>query len=326
MAEKKSGQGVSRKDFLKGAGTGVAAAAVLGGATGFLTACNSDKEEIYSEIHADYVVFKDNAAYQSVNGHTGKVDFSGVDLKIVLQDTIESLSEGFIWAKNIPMPADMTYKDYVTIISTYKGQLQFYGNFGHTPYQVNEQRVMVLSAATETSKPIIEWRDNQGHKVAWIVAHYKLDANTVHQHISIETCKADMNTVITRFQVTYGQDIVAVKVTNADFEVDGQLLARRAISLATAVISQSQHLAGQNDCILLADSTAGKITINLDTTAGNPGRYYMIKKIDGSNNKVIIDAYGTQQIDGASTYELSERYKYVQLVSDGANWFIVGGN
>jgi hypothetical protein len=291
-----------------------------------ITAIDSNGEKFYPEMAADYVVFRSGNNYYAVNGHTGKVDRSGDNATMVLQDTIDNLSEGFIWIKNIPMPTGVKHKNYVTVISTDNGQLQFYGNFGHTPYQENEQRAIIFNAVTETSKPIIEWRDYQGHKVAWIVAHYKLDDKTVHQHISIETSKADMNTIITRFQVTYGQDIATVKITNANLEVLGQLYAKGAISLETTTISQTPHDAGENDCVLLVDAAKENITINLVTAAGNTGRYYMIKKVDSSGNFVIVVPHDAQKIDGSDSYKLSKQYSYVQLVSDGANWFIVGGN
>jgi hypothetical protein len=291
-----------------------------------ITATNSNGEKLYPEIEADYVIFRTGETFYSVDGHTGKTSYSGNNLTEVLQNTVDSLSEGFIWIKNIPMPTGITYKNYVTIISADDGQLQFYGNFGHTPYQENEQRAIILNAATETSKPIIEWRDYQGHKVAWIVAHYKLDDNTVHQHISIETSKADMNTIITRFQVTYGQDIATVKITNADFEVNGQLYARGALFLNTSTISEEPYIAAQSDCILLVDAAERDITINLNTAGGNKGRYYIIKKVDSSDRKVFVYPRDNQTIDGSQKYTLSAQYKYVQLVSDGANWFVVGGN
>ena len=34
----------------------------------------------------------------------------------------------------------------------------------------------------------------------------------------------------------------------------------------------------------------------------------------------------SQTIDGSTTYSLPTRYKYVTIVSDGANWIIVGDN
>jgi hypothetical protein len=291
-----------------------------------LNAIGTSGEKYYPELEADYVVFESGGTFYAINGHTSRVDYSGNKASGVLQDAINTLSEGLIWIKDIPMPTGVTFKDYVTVISADRGQLQFYGNFGHTPYQGNEQRAIILNAATQTSKPIIEWKDYLGHKVAWIVAHYKLDDQTVHQHISIETCMADMNTIITRFQVTYGQDIATVKITNANLEVFGQLYARSGLSLNTASISQMSYNSTENDCILLVDASNGNTIINLVTADNNAGRYYVVKKVDNSGNYVKVAPSITQKIDGAENYILSQQYKYVQLISDGANWSIVGAN
>lgn len=104
------------------------------------------------------------------------------------------------------------------------GTLTFKGIYGHTPNpNLTEDRPAIrLHSKYNDSKPIIEWRDEDNQKVAWIVAHDKLYEDSTykdHKHISIETVKSDMNTVITRLQVTYGTDVAKVIISNSDFLV-----------------------------------------------------------------------------------------------------------
>ncbi len=58
-----------------------------------------------------------------------------------------------------------------------------------------------------------------GHKrVAWLLSHYDSTQGTgedVHQHISLETVQADFSNIITRFQVSWGEDIALVGFPNS---------------------------------------------------------------------------------------------------------------
>jgi hypothetical protein len=61
-----------------------------------------------------------------------------------------------------------------------------------------------------------------GHKrVAWILAHYDSPnpADAVHQHLNFETCKADLQTIVTRFQISWGEDIALVSFPNSNVRV-----------------------------------------------------------------------------------------------------------
>lgn len=76
------------------------------------------------------------------------------------------------------------------------------------------------------------------------------------------------------------------------------------------------------------DTTAGNITASLPPAVGIPGKKYTVKKYAGGNN-VIVDADGTDTVEGAATYTISTLGSSVCFVSDGnANWYIesVGGS
>ncbi len=112
---------------------------------------------------------------------------------------------------------------------------------------------------------------------------------------------------------------VATAAPNSYLHVNG--------AIATAVVTTSTNnytLTNANSVVLVNATSA--LTIILPTAVGVSGRQYTIKKIDGTVNGVTIDANGTQKIDGNLTYSLAIQNKYVVLVSDGSNWWIVGNN
>ena len=99
------------------------------------------------------------------------------------------------------------------------------------------------------------------------------------------------------------------------------------ISVAGLIISVTSITADYTvlvtDAIILADATAGRITVTLLTAVGIAGRVYMIKKTDTSVNKVIIEGYGTETINDELNQELAFEGDAPQLFSDGANWHFI---
>lgn len=64
--------------------------------------------------------------------------------------------------------------------------------------------------------------DRAGHKrVAWILAHYDSPnpADAVHQHLNFETCMADLRTIITRFQISWGEDVALCSFPNSNVRI-----------------------------------------------------------------------------------------------------------
>jgi len=75
------------------------------------------------------------------------------------------------------------------------------------------------------------------------------------------------------------------------------------------------------DFILAVASTVN-LTITLPTAIGNIGKEINIKKIDSTSYSIIVDANGTQTIDGILTQIITGQYATMTIVSDGSNWFI----
>ena len=72
---------------------------------------------------------------------------------------------------------------------------------------------------------------------------------------------------------------------------------------------------------ILVSTGASTRTITLPAVAANSGRSIFIKKIDsGAGIATITPNGGT--IDGAASNGLNAQYSFVQIVSDGTNWFV----
>lgn len=74
------------------------------------------------------------------------------------------------------------------------------------------------------------------------------------------------------------------------------------------------------------DATSGAVVFQLDSAANYRGQRFTVKKTDVSANAVTVTPYSAQTIDGAATYALSARWKYVTVESDGVNWLVVANN
>ena len=69
-------------------------------------------------------------------------------------------------------------------------------------------------------------------------------------------------------------------------------------------------------------TSTGNQTVNLPTAIGIEGRMFVFYKV-ASTGTVTIDAFGSETIDGASTYTLTTQYETVTIISDGSNWLVI---
>jgi len=89
------------------------------------------------------------------------------------------------------------------------------------------------------------------------------------------------------------------------------------------VVSVTTAHTASDEGVILADATAGNLTISLPQASTVPGHIYKIKKTDSNTNKVTIDPNGAETIDGSSTFDLISQYDVIELVSDGSGFLIV---
>jgi len=72
-----------------------------------------------------------------------------------------------------------------------------------------------------------------------------------------------------------------------------------------------------SDYYILCDCTAGDITINMPDSVGHVGNEWVITKIDSSVNKVIIDPFGSELINGFSTMKILFKNSSAHIFADG---------
>lgn len=86
---------------------------------------------------------------------------------------------------------------------------------------------------------------------------------------------------------------------------------------------KTEYTAG-NETVILVDAASGPVTINLLEADTVVGRLYKIKKIDTSDNRVVIDPFSNETVDGETTLELGLQYRSIEIFSDGTEWWILG--
>jgi hypothetical protein len=76
----------------------------------------------------------------------------------------------------------------------------------------------------------------------------------------------------------------------------------------------------------LATAGAADITRTLPTAVGIRNQVVIVKKVDSGVGNVIVEGNGSETIDNALTYTLSEQNEFIAMISDNANWQVIGGN
>jgi hypothetical protein len=83
-------------------------------------------------------------------------------------------------------------------------------------------------------------------KWGWITLHYDSPASTgesIHQHMNFETVKADWVTAITRFQISFGEDVALTSFPNTHVKVYNDLNFQIGTDAAGAFIKHDTNLA-----------------------------------------------------------------------------------
>ena len=109
--------------------------------------------------------------------------------------------------------------------------------------------------------------------------------------------------------LTSAADFRGIDVTN------GSIVLPYTGQSATYAIKTSDYL---------VNCTSGTFTATLPTAVGCRGKIYIIK--NSGAGAITVATTSSQTIDGSTTYSLGTQYKYVQVMSDGANWIITGNN
>jgi hypothetical protein len=95
------------------------------------------------------------------------------------------------------------------------------------------------------------------------------------------------------------------------------------LALTSIIDINSDYTATENNGTILVDASSGDVTVTIPAANSVKGLKYSIKKVDVSNNKVIIQPLaGT--IDGQSNRFTDVPWQGFVIQSNGVNWFVVG--
>ncbi|MFQ6615863.1 MAG: hypothetical protein ACE5HZ_03710 [Fidelibacterota bacterium] len=102
------------------------------------------------------------------------------------------------------------------------------------------------------------------------------------------------------------------------FEISGSF----ATSAVTTTIG-SYTISASDYLILVNNTTTTSVT--LPTAVGIKGRRYIIKRI-GATAAMYVNVYpsGTETIDGGASTSVNEQWNWVEIISDGSNWLVIG--
>lgn len=73
---------------------------------------------------------------------------------------------------------------------------------------------------------------------------------------------------------------------------------------------------------ILCDASGGGFIVHLPAVLSAISKHYFLKKIDDSWNVVIIDANGSEEIDGELNYLLELEWEFVEIASNGTSWYV----
>lgn len=96
-----------------------------------------------------------------------------------------------------------------------------------------------------------------------------------------------------------------------------------------ATTKKANYTITTSDFMVRMDATTLAVTVMLPDAsacyANGIGQCFAIKKVDASANVVTLQAQGTQKIDMFSTYQITQQYSCICLISNGSGWDIYAG-
>ncbi len=94
------------------------------------------------------------------------------------------------------------------------------------------------------------------------------------------------------------------------------------VGIPNTVVDSLTYQLSLSDVFLICDSSSNTVTIELPPVANYSNRRITVKRSSNSVNDVILEADGSDLIDGASTFVLAgTTYDSINLYSDGFNWW-----
>jgi hypothetical protein len=138
--------------------------------------------------------------------------------------------------------------------------------------------------------------------------------NSTYQGITLGYNATDI--LAAKYMSTYYGVGILTQSPNSSLQVSG------SNAIGNLVTKSASYTLTATDCIVIVTATG--TTQTLPTAVGITSRIYIIKLT--ASGSCTIATTSSQTIDGNTTYLLSAIYKYVQVVSDGANWLVIANN
>lgn len=122
-------------------------------------------------------------------------------------------------------------------------------------------------------------------------------------------------------------DLLLIQRNNDVQKITFQNLTDQLQSIKTwEQVTASQTASYSYKDVSLVNAGSNSIVLELPPAATYEGKVLTFKRIDAASDStytVRIDGSGTQTIDDASSKRLYYRYEGINLLSNGANWFII---
>ena len=122
------------------------------------------------------------------------------------------------------------------------------------------------------------------------------------------------------------QQLVGGNDTLLHFHLADRIPTHDTVRVAQGVMQQrtvtSSTTATDNDDVILVDSTAGSVTVNLPPS--RRGKELILKKIVAANS-MILDGNGAETIDGVATITVNTQWAVRRIKAYAGNWIIIGG-
>lgn len=114
-----------------------------------------------------------------------------------------------------------------------------------------------------------------------------------------------------------------IKAVDSESVYVPRIISKGGLGCDMQTISTDITLNRLVHCTVLGDASGGNITLTLEPAADCKGVIYTVKKIDSSGNDVIIDANGSETIDGSTTQSMSVQNARFIIQCDGTAWYII---
>ncbi len=136
---------------------------------------------------------------------------------------------------------------------------------------------------------------------------------------NLESAFNQLETVVLDIQAA--QEAAEVAQAAAEVAQAAAEAAQSAIPPTGSRTITATDTISDSDYTILVDASGGSVTVHLPN-ASTVTHQFVIQKIDATVNPVLINPFGTQNINGAATLGLTTQYEGTTITSDGASeWY-----